>query len=87
MGNRYGRKQRRQHLAKIETLQKAIMAGEKNMSMVAIVDNRVVLLDWKYALSENILREGMTDAEMIHIAEQVAVKFYERMKQVLANGR
>lgn len=67
-------------LALQRNLSAAIGASDKQLSMMAIVDGRVVLLDWKYALSDRILRDGITDAEAIHIAEQVAIKFYERMK-------
>lgn len=94
MASRYGRNQRRKHRSEIELLRAAndtltanlftaIGASDKQLSMMAIVAGRVVLLDWKYALSDRILREGITDAEAIHIAEQVAVKFYERMKAEL----
>lgn len=68
-------------------MEAALQVGPKELSMRAIVAGRVVMLDWKYALSEKVLREGMTEAEIIHIAEQVAVQFYHRMKRELYGGK
>jgi hypothetical protein len=92
MASRYGRKTRRQHLARIAELEQNQRVLMRNLEPhtsdlhIAIVVGKAVMLDWKYQLSDNVLKDGMTDAEAIHVAEQVAVKFYERMKAEL-HGR
>jgi len=82
MASRYGRKKRKAHLARISDLQQRLDQLPRAVRMRIMVGD-VAMLDWKYQLSEKAIHDGLTDAEIIHIAEQVAIKFHERMKAEL----
>lgn len=88
MASRYGRKKRRAHLAKISDLQQRLDFLPRAVRMRIMVGD-LAMLDWKYQLSETAIHQGLTDAEIIHVAEQIAVKFHERMRAELgrADGR
>lgn len=36
--------------------------------------------NWAYAISEDMLRRGMPERDMLHIAEQVGAQFFHRLK-------
>lgn len=43
--------------------------------------------DWNYAISEAALQKGLTEHQIIHIAEQIAVQFHKRMVEELGVKR
>lgn len=43
--------------------------------------------DWNYAISEKALRNGLSEHQIIHIAEQIAMKFHERLVEELGVRR
>jgi len=43
--------------------------------------------EWNYAVSKDLFDRGLAERDIIHIAEQIAVKFHERMTAQLGRKR